>query len=45
MVVFVGEAGAPDGRPAGMGIELYALDTAARTAWSSAVRFARDAGS
>jgi len=44
MVASVAADAGADGRPPGMGIELYALDTAARTAWWEAVRFARDLG-
>lgn len=41
-VVNVAGPGDPEGRPEGMGIELYAVDTATRSAWWDLVRFARD---
>jgi hypothetical protein len=42
MVVSARETASGDGRPRGMGIELYALDKGSRSAWWEAVRFARD---
>lgn len=41
VVNHIGE-GDPEGRPPGMGIELYALDAETRGAWWGLVRFVRD---
>jgi hypothetical protein len=42
MVVNVVDVDDPEGRPQGMGVELFALDTEARGVWWGVVRFVRD---
>jgi hypothetical protein len=42
MVVNVIGPDDPEGRPQGMGVELYALDADARSAWWDLVRYVRD---